>query len=76
MTELDRFTLAEVSVNMFASPETFAAPYEDIIELLETKCGGSAWEVHSQGDATGDPEYRHVLERLREEAEVTNRRSG
>ena len=76
MTELDRFTLAEVSVNVFASPETFAALYDDSIELLETKYGGSAWEVHSQDDVTGDPEYRDALERLREEAEVMNRRSG
>lgn len=73
MTALDGFTLAELSVTVFASPETFTALYDDIIELLETKYEQSAWEVHSQDEVTEDPEYRDALARLRQEAEVASR---
>ena len=73
MTALDGFTLAELSVTVFASPKTFTALYDDIIELLETKYEQSAWEVHSRDDVTEDPEYRDALDRLRQEAEVASR---
>lgn len=73
MTDLDGFKLAELSIRVFAFPETSTALYDDIIDLLETKYEQSAWEVHSQDDVTEDPEYRDALDRLRQEAEVANR---
>ncbi|MGO2932217.1 MULTISPECIES: hypothetical protein [Microbacterium] len=73
MTALDGFTLAELSVTVFAPPETFTALYDDIIELLETKYEQSTWEVLSQDDVTEDSEYRDALDRLRQEAEVASR---
>lgn len=73
VTTLDRFKLAELSVGAFASPDTFRALYDDVIELLETKYEQSAWEVHSQDDVTEDPEHGDALDRLRQEAEVVSR---
>jgi len=73
MTDIEEFRLAELSVRVFASPETFAALYDDVVALLEAKYEQSAWEVASQEDVTDDAEHRDALDRLRQEAEVANR---
>jgi len=69
VSDLDRFTLAEVSVNDTAATETFADLYRDIIDLLETKYEHSAWQVASNEDIADDPEYRDAYRDLRTEAE-------
>lgn len=74
VTTLDGFTLAGLSVTVFAPPETFRALYDDIIERLETKYEQNTWEVHSQDDVTEDSKYRD-LDGLRQEAEVASRSS-
>ncbi|MCR2817660.1 hypothetical protein NQ166_02315 [Microbacterium sp. zg.Y1090] len=42
MNDIEQFTLAELSIRVFASPETFAALYDDVLALLETKYERSA----------------------------------
>lgn len=74
MTDMEQFKLAELSIRMFASPDTFAALSDEIHRLLEEKYEQSAWETAAQDDLTGDLEHRNVLERLRHEAEVVNGR--
>lgn len=73
MSGIERFRLAELSINVFASPETFAALCDDVVALLETKYEQSAWEVASQEDVTDEAEHGDALDRLREEAEVSSR---
>lgn|GEM_PF-3392731 len=73
MTDVEQFRLAELSVRVFASPETFAALYDDVVALLEAKYEQSAWELASQEDVTDDAEHRDALDRLRQEAEVASR---
>lgn len=72
MTDIEQFRLSELSVRVFASPETFTALYDDVGALLEAKYEQSAWEVSSQEDVTDDVEYRDALARLRQEAEATS----
>ncbi|MCR2812539.1 MULTISPECIES: hypothetical protein [Microbacterium] len=72
MNDIEQFTLAELSIRVFASPETFAALYDDVLALLETKYERSAWEVASQEDVTDNAE---ALDRLRREADVARRSS-
>lgn len=73
MSDIEQFRLAELSICVFASPETFAALYDDVVALLETKYEQSAWEVASQEDVTDEAEHRDALDRLRQEAEVASR---
>jgi len=73
VTDVEQFRLAELSVRVFASPETFAALYDDVVALLEAKYEQSAWELASQEDVTDDAEHRDALDRLRQEAEVASR---
>lgn len=72
MSDLERFTLADLSVQVFASPETFNALYRDVLQLLETTYAPSAWEVAINEDVTDDPDHRDAYERLREEAEIAS----
>ncbi|MCC4908453.1 hypothetical protein [Microbacterium sp. cx-59] len=69
MSDLEKFTLADLSVHVFASPETFDALYRDILQLLETAYEQSTWELAVDEDVTDDLEHRDTYERLREEAE-------
>ncbi|WP_316300655.1 hypothetical protein [Clavibacter michiganensis] len=73
MTDVEQFRLAELSIRMFASPETIAALLDDVVGLLEKTYDPSAWEVASQADVTGDAEHREALIRLRQEVEVARR---
>ena len=73
MTGIEQFKLAEVTIGVFASPETCAALYDDVMTLLEAKYGQASWEVASLEDVTDDAEHREALERLRQEAEVAAR---
>lgn len=69
MNNIDQFKLAQLSIEVFASPETFTAIYDDVVRLLETKYEQSTWEIVSEEDVTDDVEHRDVLHRLRLEAE-------
>jgi len=73
VSDLEQFKLAELSVRVFASPETLTALGDDIVALLETKYDRTAWEVDLPEDVTDDPDHREALERLRQEAEVDTR---
>ncbi|MCR2814706.1 hypothetical protein [Microbacterium jiangjiandongii] len=73
MTDIERFELGVLSIRVFASSETFAALYDDVVALLETKYEPSAWEVVSEEDVTDNAEHRDALDRLRQEAEVASR---
>jgi len=72
VSDLEKFTLADLSVRVFASPETFDALYRDVLQLLETTYAQTAWEVAVNEDVTRDPEYRDSYERLRAEAEIAS----
>lgn len=73
MSALDRFRLAELSVQVFASPETFADLYRDVLDLLEKKYEKSAWQIAATEDMTDDPEYGDTCHHLRTEAEMASR---
>lgn len=73
MTDTEQFRLAELSIRLLASPESFAALYDDVVALLEATYEQSAWELASQEDVTDGAEYRDALDRLRQEVEAASR---